>query len=319
MPTETGYRELRVLGEKIAPGSSVQLNMSLAKLFSRTPVDVPVFVNRAKEEGPFFVLMAGIHGDEINGVEIVRRLIEEGCHKPNRGAIICIPVCNIFGFINQTRALPDGRDLNRMFPGSEDGSLASRLAYLLVNDVLEHVDLGIDFHTGGANRFNYPQVRCMIDDEKNLQLASVFNAPFVVGTRLRDKSLRKIAYNRGKTLLLYEGGESSRFDEEVIEVGVAGAKRVLKYLGMVNEAEDPPRQSVVLQKTTWVRARVSGMFRARVKNGVYVRKRQRLGIITDPYGDFERSVLSPFSGHIICVNYQPLVNQGEALFHIGHG
>jgi uncharacterized protein len=319
MPTETGYRELRVLGEKIAPGSSVQLNMSLAKLFSRTPVDVPVFVNRAKEEGPFFVLMAGIHGDEINGVEIVRRLIEEGCHKPNRGAIICIPVCNIFGFINQTRALPDGRDLNRMFPGSEDGSLASRLAYLLVNDVLEHVDLGIDFHTGEANRFNYPQVRCMIDDEKNLQLASVFNAPFVVGTRLRDKSLRKIAYNRGKTLLLYEGGESSRFDEEVIEVGVAGAKRVLKYLGMVNEAEDPPRQSVVLQKTTWVRARVSGMFRARVKNGVYVRKRQRLGIITDPYGDFERSVLSPFSGHIICVNYQPLVNQGEALFNIGHG
>lgn len=319
MPIETGYRELKVLGEKIPPGSSVQLNMSLAKLFSRTPVDVPVFVNRAKEEGPFFVLMAGIHGDEVNGVEIVRRLIEEGYHKPNRGAIICIPVCNIFGFINQTRALPDGRDLNRMFPGSAEGSLASRLAFLLVNDVLEHVDLGIDFHTGGANRFNFPQIRCLVEDDKHLQLASVFNAPFVVATRLRDKSLRKIAYNRGKTLLLYEGGESSRFDEEVVEEGVAGAKRVLKYLGMVNEAEDPPRQSVVLQKTTWVRAKVSGMFRSRVKNGSYVRKRQRLGIITDPYGDFERNVLSPFSGHIICVNYQPLVNQGEALFHIGHG
>ncbi len=311
-------RPLTILGQEIEPGGSAQLYMDIAKLPTRTHVEIPVFINRAKKEGPFLLLLAGLHGDEVNGVEILRRIIRAGYHKPTAGAIVCIPIMNIFGFISQSREVPDGRDLNRVFPGSPQGSLASRIAWTLLHQIVQHVDYALDFHTGGASRANFPQVRCVFEDAESVELAEIFNPPFVVASKYLDKSLRKNAKTIGKSVLLYEGGESLRLDEFAIQEGVKGALRVLHHLGLRNDsppAENPP---VMLRKTSWVRATLSGMFRPTAQNGTYVEKGTVLGIITDPYGEFEKKVKSPSSGYIICINYHPLVNQGEALFNIGY-
>ena len=210
----------------------------------RTHVEIPVFVNRAKKEGPFLLLLAGLHGDEVNGVEILRRLIRGGYHKPTAGAIISIPIMNIFGFISQRREVPDGRDLNRVFPGSPQGSLASRIAWTLLHEIVQHVDYALDFHTGGASRANYPQVRCVFEDDESRELAEIFSPPFVVASKYLDKSLRKNAKSIGKSVLLYEGGESLRIDEYAVQEGVKGALRVLHHLGLRKESpppDNPPR------------------------------------------------------------------------------
>lgn len=312
------HRPLTILGRDINPGDSTQLFMDIAKLPTRTHVEIPVFINRAKKEGPFLLLLAGLHGDEVNGVEILRRLIRAGYHKPTTGAILCIPIMNVFGFISQRREVPDGRDLNRAFPGSAQGSLASRIAWTLLHEIIEHVDYALDFHTGGASRANFPQVRCVLDDEESTELADIFNPPFIVASKYLDKSLRKNAHAIGKSVLLYEGGESLRLDEYAVQEGVNGALRVLHHLGLRNDSPPTENPPVLLKKTSWVRAKLSGMFHATAKNGTHVEKGTVLGTITDPYGEFEKKVTAPFSGYIICVNYHPLVNQGEALFNIGY-
>ena len=314
MPT----RPLTILGQDILPGTSVQLSMDVAKLPTRTHVEVPVIINRAEQEGPFVLLLAGVHGDEINGVEILRRIIRHGHHQPKCGAIICIPVMNIFGFINQSREVPDGRDLNRVFPGSPQGSLASRIAWVLLHEVIEHVDYIMDFHTGGASRSNVPQLRIGGDDPASMALAQVFSPPFILISKYLDKSLRKMAHRMGKPLLLFEGGESLRLNEEVVRMGVKGALRVLHHLELRSESPAAAGSPVLLKKTTWLRARISGMFHADIDRGVFVKKGATLGKVMDPYGEFERRVKAPADGYIICVNYYPLVNQGEALFHLGY-
>ena len=235
------HRSLTILNHDIVPGTSVQLSMDIAKLPTRTRVEVPVFINRAKQEGPTVLLLAGMHGDELNGVEIVRRIICQDDHVPQSGTIICVPVANTFGFINQSRTVPDGRDLNRTFPGSAQGSLASRLAYTLLNEIVKPVDYILDFHTGGASRSNHPQVRVALTDEKSLELAQVFNAPFILASSYLDKSLRKAARTYDKTMLLYEGGESLRLDEQAVQAGLEGALRVLHHLDM--RAEGVPTEA----------------------------------------------------------------------------
>lgn len=312
------YRPLTILGHDITPGTSVQLSMDIARLPTRTHVEVPVFINRAKKEGPFVLLLAGLHGDEINGIEILRRVVRQGYHHPERGTIVCIPIMNTFGFISQSREVPDGRDLNRVFPGSSTGSLASRIAYTLLNEVVRHVDYALDFHTGGASRSNYPQVRSVLQDESSLELAQVFAPPFILASKYLDKTLRKTAHSIGKSVLLYEGGESLRLDEYSVQEGLNGALRVLHYLGMRFEEVPTTQPPVLLRKSTWIRAKTSGLFLASVKNGTRVPKGATLGTVMDPYGEFERKVRAPADGHVICINNHPLINQGEALIHLGY-
>ena len=317
-PLPLSHRPLTILNHDITPGTSVQLSMDIARLPTRTHVEVPVFVNRAKREGPIILLLAGLHGDEINGIEILRRLIRENYHRPQRGTIICIPIMNIFGFISQSREVPDGRDLNRVFPGSPNGSLASRIAYTLLNEVVRHVDYALDFHTGGASRSNYPQVRSVLEDEQSLELAQAFNPPFILASKYLDKSLRKTAHSIGKSILLYEGGESLRLDEFSVQEGLQGALRVLHYLGMRDNDAPTDRSPVIIKKSTWVRAKTSGMFLATISNGAHVQKGAILGTVMDPYGEFERKVRAPTEGYVICINNHPLINQGEALIHLGY-
>lgn len=313
---KTHNKKLTLLGKKIKRGASVTLQFDVAKLHTRNKIKVPIFIERAEKDGPVLLLLGGVHGDEINGVEIVRRIIRKKINKPTRGTIICIPVFNIFGFLHSSRKFPDGRDLNRVFPGSAKGSLASQFAFQFKKEIAPHVDYVIDFHAGGANRVNVAQTRCMLDDEKTLELAKAFGAPFIVQSKVIPKSLRATFKKMGKTPLLFEGGKSLLYDEEAIQHGVNGTKNVIRFLKMKRWKKVVAEKSVIVKKSKWLRASHSGMFHVRIKNGAWVTKKTVLGLITDPFGDFEKKVYAPFDCYIFCVNVSPIVNRGDAIFHV---
>ena len=219
---------LHILGDEIPLGERREINFNVAKLHTTTSVEVPVIIERSKKSGPVVLLTAGIHGDEVNGVEIIRQLIAKGINKPRKGTIICIPVINIFGFLHMEREFPDGRDLNRVFPGSKNGPLASQVAYKLMTEIVPQVDLILDFHTGGADRFNAPQIRIVKDEPVLDELAIIFGAPFVLYSKNITKSFRNTCYKNGVPILLFEGGKSFSFDSSVTNTGVNGAKKNIK-------------------------------------------------------------------------------------------
>lgn len=311
-------KTLKINKTNIALGESTIVNMNISRLPSRTKIDIPLYVFRGEQDGPVVLLIGGLHGDELNGIEIIRRLIFNKHIKTIKGSIIAIPILNMYGFLNLSRNTPDGKDLNRSFPGSKNGSLASRIAYQVTRDILPVIDLGIDFHTGGASRSNIPQIRCDFDFPVNLELAKEFAPEVIVNSELVDKSLRKVAQKMGKPILVYEGGESLRFDDKSIEYGVLGTRRLLKYLGMTEDNEEFPEQtSIVLEHNSWIRAKAAGLFKPTIKNGDRVKKGKVLGVITDPYGDFEVTQKAPHDCIVFGVNNMPVVHQGEAIFHIG--
>jgi len=311
------YKEkLTLLGVEIKRGDSVCLQFDVAKLHTRNSIQVPIFVERAEKDGPILLLLGGVHGDEINGVEIVRRIIRNKINKPSRGTIICIPVFNIFGFLHLSRKFPDGRDLNRVFPGSPKGSLASQFAYEFKKEIVPHIDYVIDFHSGGADRVNIAQTRCMLNDKKTLELAKVFNAPFIVQSPFISKSIRETFHKSGKPALLFEGGKSMLYDEEAIQHGVQGAKNVMHFLKMKKGKFVSENKSIIVKKSKWLRASHSGMFHVHIKNGEWVTKKTVLGIVTDPFGEFERKIYAPFDCYVFCVNIAPIVNRGDAVFHV---
>lgn len=311
---------LYILGQPIRLGESAEISFDVANLHTSSSVDVPIFIERSKRPGPTVLFTAGIHGDEVNGVEIVRQIIAKGINKPKRGTIICIPVINIFGFINLTREFPDGRDLNRVFPGNENGSLASRVAYKLIHEVIPYVDYVIDFHTGGAGRFNAPQIRIVKDNLELEDLAKAFGAPFAMYSKNLNKSFRYTCSKLGIPILLFEGGKSFHLDSNVTNTGVNGVKRILAYLNMLNtkfKASPPKKPCVFILESRWQRANYSGMFRPTLDlMATKVKKGDILGNITDPYGKFNDYVKAEQSGYIINVNEAPIVYQGDALFHI---
>lgn len=312
-------KRLSILGTEILPGKGVELSLNIAKLHTHTPVHVPVFVERAEKDGPVLLLLAGMHGDEINGMEIVRRVIRKGWNKPNAGTIVCIPVFNVFGYLNVKRELPDGRDLNRCFPGTKNGSLASQFAYQFMKDIAPNVDLVIDFHTGSAQRSNIAQIRCLINDPVSMELANVFHPPFIVHSAYIGKSIREAMNKRGKKILLFEGGKTNSIDQKIVEEGLAGVQRVLVHLGMKSfkTLEAPEETPVIIGSSKWLRAPNSGVFQPTITNGEKVEVGTILGMVCDPYGEIEKKIKSPMKGYIICVNEAPLVNKGDAVFHIG--
>ncbi|QCR24432.1 succinylglutamate desuccinylase/aspartoacylase family protein [Pontibacter sp. SGAir0037] len=304
-------------GKSIDRGEKVLTKLVISKLPSGTVIEIPVYVFRSVHDGPVVLLMAGMHGDEVNGIEIVRRMLTKKMLYPLKGTIIAVPILNIYGFLNFSREVPDGKDVNRSFPGSRDGSLASRVAHRFMKEVMPYVDYGVDFHTGGASRTNYPQIRCVMSEPENVELAKAFAAPFILNAPYRQGSLRKEAFKLGKHILVYETGESLRFDEVGIATGIEGTCRLLRHLGMVEAAPAATKETIVCSKDLWIRAKNAGLFRSSIRSGDYIRKNQLIGTITDPYGEMEVKVNSPAAGYIIGVNNMPVVNQGDALVHIG--
>ncbi|MDX2002307.1 MAG: succinylglutamate desuccinylase/aspartoacylase family protein [Chitinophagales bacterium] len=308
---------INIAGQKIKLGEEKTVLLNIARLPTRTSIDTPIIVSRGEKDGPVLLMLAGLHGDEINGVEILRQLLAKNYNRPEVGSVICVPVMNIYGFLNYSRDLPDGKDINRSFPGSPHGSLASLVAYHTMKDILPLIDYGIDFHTGGGQRANFPQVRCKMDDAVNQALAHAFNPPFIVNSNFRNKSLRQLAMRNNKRIIVYEGGESQRFDNDAISEGLAGARRIMKYLGLSKTAPDIRREPILIRKSAWVRAHTAGIFHSTVPLGAMVTKNQKLGFITDPYGDFEVRLKSPSDGYVIGLNNNPIINHGDALLHIG--
>lgn len=302
----------------ILPGETHTLFVPIARLASGTAIDIPVVVSRAVEPGPVVLLMGGLHGDELNGVEIMRRVLRSGYHIPLRGATISIPLVNVFGFINFSREPVFSKDVNRSFPGTSKGSLASRLAFYIHQHILPLVDVGVDLHTGGESRYNFPQVRAVLKDPVNKALAEAFSAPFTIDAPLRAGSLRHAAAKMGKHIIVYEGGETLRFDQHAIAEGVEGVQRFLQHFGMLREEATPQRKTRHdISKMSWVRAKNAGLFQPFIEPGEWVRKGQQLGIISDTLGKEREMMLSPKEGYVIGVNYRPVVNLGDALVHLG--
>jgi len=309
-------KPLIILGKNIPKGKRTVLDIEVAKLHTRTTVKVPVIIERSAVEGPVILLLAGVHGDEVNGVSIIREIINQKVNVPKKGTIICIPVFNIFGYLIQTREFPDGRDLNRMFPGSLNGSLASQFAFQFTKEIAPFVDYVIDYHTGGGERDNISQIRLESSEKKTLELANIFNPPFIVHSSYIAKSLRETLNKIGKTVLLFEGGKSKNLNPNVINHGIRGTKNVLIYLGFINGDIALTENSTFIKKTKWLRSNYSGMFKILVSNGTHVKKKDLLGVIQDPFGEFKKRIYAPFDCHIFCINKTPIVNKGDALFHL---
>ena len=310
---------LHILGKNVALGESAKVSFNVAKLHTQNTIDVPVIIERSKKPGPTVLITAGIHGDEINGVEIVRQIIAKGINKPKKGTIICIPVINVFGFIHMDREFPDGRDLNRVFPGGKGGSLASRVAHKLMAEIVPHADLILDFHTGGSDRFNASQIRIVKNETALDELAQAFGAPFIYYSKNINKSFRNSCYKLGIPILLFEGGKSFNIDNAITNTGVNGAKRVLHHLEMLGrqfKVSKPKNNCIKITDSKWVRAKHSGMFKADVFANIHVKKGDVLGHITDPYGSFNYFVKAPNDGYIFNVNESPIIYQGDAIFHI---
>lgn len=314
-------KDITILGQQILPGKTYEVKFDFAKLHTRTVLEVPVIISRSKKEGPCVLISAGIHGNEVNGVEIVRQLISKKYHIADAGMIICVPVVNVFGFIIKTRQFPDGKDLNRVFPGTKNGSLASTFAHLFMNDIVTHADYCIDLHTGGDDRFNYSQIRISDNDQESLELAKIFETKFIKIASNREKSFRESATKIGKKVLLFEGGKSLDLNRDVTKSGITGILNVLDYLGVKKMPQNfiPHKENsepIVFNDSRWIRANHSGMYRSKARNGTYINKGEIIGSISDPYGFFERKVKALVSGYVICLNHSPIVNKGDAIAHI---
>ncbi len=304
-------------GVTIKPGERASIELPMARLYTSNKMTLPVHVIHGRRQGPVLFVSAAVHGDEINGVEIIRRLLASKAIKDLRGTLLAIPVANPFGFIQHARYLPDRRDLNRSFPGSLKGSLAGRIAHLFMTEIASRCDFGIDLHTGSNFRSNLPQIRACLDDPKTIELASAFGAPIVVPSELREGSLREAVAALGKPVLVFEGGEALYFNESVIRTGLQGVIRLMRHTGMLPVSKRAKRrESIITDRTSWVRAGMSGIFSRKIQLGDLVKRRTLLGTLSDPLGDEREDILSPYTGVVIGQLNIPLAHEGDALIHL---
>ena len=280
-------------------------------------MEIPIHVIHGKKDGPRLFMCAAIHGDELNGLEIIRRILKASSINALHGTLVAVPIVNVFGFLSHSRYLPDRRDLNRSFPGSPKGPLASQLAYLFMKEVVLRCTHGIDLHTAAIHRSNLPQVRGNLSDPTIQNLANIFAAPLTLHSDLRDGSLRQAATDQNIPTLLYEAGEALRFDEFAIRLGVRGVLRVMQALGMIRKSGSFTQSgNIVSTSSYWVRAPTGGIFRSLRPLGEKVKRGENIGTITDPMGDTQRIVKAKEPGILIGRTNLPVINQGDALFHI---
>lgn len=307
-------------GHMIDAGTRRTVHLPVSVLSNHTPVAMSVHVIHGRLAGPTLFVSAGIHGDEVIGVEILRRLLRAPSLKSLRGTLVVVPIVNAFGFINHSRYLPDRRDLNRVFPGSQTGSLASRLAYLFMTEIVARCDLGIDLHSAAIHRTNLPQIRIAPDTPATARLAQVFGAPVILHAPLREGSLRAAAKAIGKDVLLFEAGEGLRFDEISVRAGVAGILRVMREIGQITAkgVARPKTSPQFCRTSTWLRAPAGGLVRMFRAEGDVVAKAEVMAVVADPFGDAETEIVAPFNGIIIGRLVMPIVHEGDAVFHLAH-
>ena len=313
----TKQQPITIGGVEIPAGRRTTVRFPLPSQSRYAPVSLPVKVIHGRRPGPKLFLTGAIHGDEINGVEIIRRVFASSRVRHLRGTLVGIPIVNIYGFNTQSRYLPDRRDLNRSFPGSEHGSLAARLANALGTQILSKCEYGIDLHTGANQRVNLPHIRAQLDDPETMRLAKAFGTPVIIHANLRDGSMRQWGNDNGIRILLYEAGEALRFDELSIRAGVRGTLRVMRALGMIQyRRRGPAPEPTQARSSLWIRATQSGLVRLKVGLGMRVTQGQNLGVIADTFGENEEPFISPYAGIIIGRTNSPVVNEGDAVLHV---
>jgi predicted deacylase len=322
MASTTHAAPLSIAGEQVSPGERKRIEVAVATLFDRTEMAIPVEVIRGQEEGPTLFISAAIHGDEINGVEVIKRLLAKRqiSTKHLKGTLIAVPIVNVFGFNRNSRYLPDRRDLNRCFPGSSKGSLGGQIAKTFMSEIVEKSTHGIDLHTGAIHRTNLPQIRACLDDKETKRLAYAFGVPVVINSNIRDGSLRQAASEKGIPMLLFEGGEALRYEEKVIQTALNGIVSTMESIGMLAPREikkkTKEREVYIAHSSYWIRAPHSGSLRVKKHSGNHVKKGDILGEISDPYGRAKVKVIATKAGIVIGMTMLPLVNNGDALFHI---
>jgi predicted deacylase len=310
--------DLTIDGVAIAAGERKTIDVAVAPMYTHDDLSISVQVIRGRRPGPTLFISAAIHGDEINGVEIIRRVLQHRSLKSIRGTLIAIPIVNVYGFLNHMRYLPDGRDLNRSFPGSAKGSLTGRVAHTFVNEIVSKCTHGIDLHTGARHRSNYPQIRADLDDAQAFAMTEAFGVPLAIDAKIRDGSLRECAGDAGIPVILYEAGEALRFEEMYIRAGVQGVTNVMRSIGMLPKSRSKklPSPPIISDQTSWLRAPESGILRTFARLGAKVEEGQVIAMVADPLGTSETPVTSPTSGVIIGRTNLPLVYEGDAVFHI---
>ena len=312
--------QLVIGGQSIALGETKKIELKMPPLYTATNMSIPVYVKRGKRPGPIMFVSAAIHGDELNGIEIVGRLIRSKAIQRLRGTLIAVPMVNVYGVLNQSRYLPDRRDLNRSFPGSKKGSLAGRLANLFFNEIVQKCDIGIDLHTGAIHRSNLPQIRADLDDPAVLEMAKAFGVPVLLNAELRDGSLREAASGVGVKILLYEAGQALRYDEFSIRAGLRGIINTMRHLGMLNKSRAKGHNiaQFIARQSGWIRATESGFVTHIAQLGDHVNKGDKLATIADPFGSYLTSIESPAEGVVVGKQNIPLIQEGEAVYHIAY-
>ena len=311
---------MKILTEEIALGQNQTIKIPVGQLPSGNLINIYTHVFRASEPGPTILILGGVHGDEINGMEIVRQVIQSDMlNQLVKGTVIAIPVLNVYGFINFSREVPDGKDVNRSFPGTKTGSLAARVAFAIHKHILPLVDIGLDFHTGGRNNYNYPQIRYTEGDEAAAELARIFGAPVSISYKSIRKSLRRIARDKHQVpLLVFEGGEAQRYDGLSIQHGLAGIRRVLQHHEMLDESYQLEK-GLHFDHSSWVRAPRGGLFQWMKSSGSWVKRGEPLGFISDPQGIKDsRFIHARVDAFMIAHNNTPVVSMGDALFHLAY-
>lgn len=311
----------KIAGKTIAPGTRELVELPISQLSNGLSMTLPVKVIHGKKPGPVLFVSAAVHGDEIVGVEVIRRLAQRPSLKGLAGTLLLVPVVNGYGFLNHSRYLPDRRDLNRSFPGDDGGSLASRLADTFINDVVARADYGIDIHSAAIHRSNLAQIRVAPGVSKLMELGRAFGAPAILHSSLREGSLRQAAMDVGVPVLLFEGGEGLRFDETVVRAALAGTLRVMRHVGMLSAKKitKAPARSFVSQKSDWLRAPEGGLLRMAKDLGDTVKAGERIGVVSDLFGDHEYDILARHDGLIVGRATLPVVNEGDAVAHIARG
>ncbi len=315
--------ELIIGWHSISPGKTVQIEMPVVRLYTDTDISMPVHVIRSKIDGPTIFISAAVHGDELNGIEIIRRLIKQKSLRILKGTVIFVPMVNVYGVLNQSRYMPDRRDLNRCFPGSTKGSLAGIVANKFLSEIVKNCEYGIDLHTGAIHRSNLPQIRANLKDQETRELAEVFGVPVLLNSNLRDGSLRESAVQSGTKILLYEAGQALRFDELSIRAGIRGIQNVLAHLGIIKKKKrgDSRKLKVspfIANTSSWSRANASGIVNNLKNLGDKVQKGDLLAKIGSPFGEIFDSIHASKSGIIIGKQNIPLVQEGDAMFHIAY-
>ncbi|WP_445397705.1 succinylglutamate desuccinylase/aspartoacylase family protein [Zobellella sp. An-6] len=306
-----------IAGTQITPGSRRVLQLALAQLYTQSPLTVPLEVVHGRQPGPVLLICAAIHGDELNGIEIVNQVLARVNPARLKGTLVAVPVVNVFGFIHKSRYLPDRRDLNRCFPGSEKGSLGARVAHFFVDEIVSQCSHIVDLHTGAIHRSNLPQIRAKLDCAITRQMADAFGAPVVLDASIRDGSLRAVAESSGIPVILYEAGEALRFDPLAIKAGTRGVLNVMRSLGMLKPVASQVRvPPMIARSSTWIRAEQDGLLHLKARLGDRVSKGQCLGTISAPLGADTCEVTAPKSGIVIGCLTMPLVNEGDAVCHL---